>query len=110
MKLKLGLLFFITLFSTELFAQPSAIDRNKDSYFWMFGIGSNFVDDDGSPFTNFFNVKDSWHSITLPSRLTADKYFYNGWSFEGALAFNKYDSRKIVNLATGQKAFLCLLM
>ena len=108
MKMKLRYIYvilFITVFSTGLFAQPSANDRNKDSYFWMFGIGSNFVDDDGSSFTNFFNIKDSWHSITLPSRITADKYFYNGWSFEGALAFNKYDSRKIVNLETGHEGF-----
>ena len=90
------LLLFCFL-SKNLFAQPAAIRNNRDYYHWMFGVGWNFVDDDGYDFSNFFDVKNSWHSVAFPSRFTADKYFYNGWSFEGALAFNSYDETKLVN-------------
>ena len=94
------LLLFCFL-SKNLFAQPAAIRNNRDYYHWMFGVGWNFVDDDGYDFSNFFDVKNSWHSVAFPSRFTADKYFYNGWSFEGALAFNSYDETKLVNRTIG---------
>jgi len=87
--------------SASVFAQPSAIEKNRDYYHWMLGAGWNFVDDDGNDLSNFFDINQSWHSVSLPSRFTADKYFYNGWSFEGALAFNYYDSDKLVNGSTG---------
>jgi hypothetical protein len=76
-------------------AQPNKIITNKDNYSWMFGASWMMLDDDGAE-TNPFNFSQ-YHSAPYPSRFFIDKYLYNGWSVEGSICFQSYDSTKYVN-------------
>jgi hypothetical protein len=76
-------------------AQPNKIITNKDNYNWMFGASWMMLDDDGAE-TNPFNFSQ-YHSAPYPSRFFVDKYLYNGWSVEGSICFQSYDSTKYVN-------------
>jgi hypothetical protein len=73
--------------SIESLAQPAQLDRNKDSYNWMFGASWNFA----SPINDFSTIK----GYQFPTRFFLDKHYYNNWSFEGALAFGKFDTISI---------------
>jgi hypothetical protein len=87
-------LFFLLLNSLA-FAQPNKIITNKDNYNWMLGASWMMLDDDGVE-TNPFNFSQ-YHSAPYPTRFFVDKYIYNGWSVEGSICFQKYDSTKYVN-------------
>lgn len=87
--------FFALFFHQQLWAQPSKIINNKDSYNIMFGASWVMLDDDGIG-ANPFNF-GQYHSLLFPSRAFFDKYIYQGWSIEGAGAFSKYDPEKLVN-------------
>ncbi|MEY3238160.1 MAG: hypothetical protein RI883_2261 [Bacteroidota bacterium] len=89
------------LFVSNSFAQPSSINRKKNPYSWMFGVGWNVVDDNGQAFSNLFDVKGSWNYLPYPTRISIDKYLKKGWSLEGMVAYNKYTSSKLINDTTG---------
>ncbi len=82
-----------------VWAQPSKIINNKDSYNIMFGTSWVMLDDDGLG-VNPFNF-GQFHSLLFPTRVFFDKYIYQGWSVEGAGAFSKYDPEKLVNDSLG---------
>jgi hypothetical protein len=75
-------LLFILCFHLQLWAQPSKIINNSDSYNAMFGASWVILDDDGIG-TNPFNF-GQYHSLLYPTRAFFDKYLYQGWSVEGA--------------------------
>ena len=93
---------FSCLMLTTVFAQPQSIDRKKDPYKWMFGIGWNVVNDNEEKLPNLYDVSGSWNYLYFPTRLTIDKYARRGWSYEGAIAYNNYTSSKIINDSTGR--------
>lgn len=68
----------------NFFAQPAQVERNKDTYNWMFGLGWNIV----SPLKDLGLVK----GVSYPSRFFVDKHYYRNWSFEGSLAFGTFDT------------------
>jgi hypothetical protein len=84
------------------FSQPTSINVKKDPYKWMFGLGWNVVNDNEEKLPNLIDVGGSWNYLYYPTRLTIDKYGKWGWSYEGALAYNRYTSSKIVNDSTGR--------
>ncbi len=93
------LIFIFLIVSGISLAQPNKMITNKDSYNWMFGASWMMLDDDGIE-TNTFNFSE-YHSAPFPSRFLVDKYIYNGWSVEGSICFQKYDSLKYVNDSLG---------
>jgi len=95
------LICLMTVFGS--FEQPSSIERQKDPYKWMFGLGWNVVNDNEEKLPNLIDVNGSWNYLYFPTRLTFNKYVRKGWSVEGALAYNQYSSNKIVNDSTGRK-------
>lgn len=89
------LIFIFLLVHGISFAQPNKMITNKDNYNWLFGASWIMLDDDGIE-TNPFNFSQ-YHSTPFPSRFFVDKYIYNGWSVEGSICYQKYDSLKYVN-------------
>ncbi len=71
-------------FHFSSWAQPAQLDRNKDSYNWMLGASWNLV----SPMNEMGLIK----GMQYPTRFFVDKHYYGGWSWEGALAFGKFDT------------------
>jgi len=94
-----SILLFTTCLHLTVFAQPSKIINNKDSYNIMFGASWTMLDDDGSAY-NPFNFSN-YHSLFYPSRAFFDKYIYQGWSVEVAGAYSKYNPLKMVNDSMG---------
>lgn len=84
-------------------AQSNYLRRKNDPYKWMFGLGWNAVDDDGLAFSNLFDYQNSWNYLYYPTTLSIDKYFKKGWSMDGALSFNRYSTKKLINDSTGVK-------
>ena len=82
-----------------LYAQPTKTITNKDSYSWMFGASWVLTDDDGEAFNPF--LVQNLHSHFYPSKVTVDKYIYNGWSAETVLAYSVYNPEKITNEQEG---------
>jgi len=68
----------------------------------MFGVGWNFVEDDGRGFCQPFDVKQSWNSLPYPTRLTVDKYLKRGLSVEFAGAYTTYKLGKLINDSTNR--------
>jgi len=64
---------------------------------WTVGLSGHVVDDDGQPFKNLFNVKDSWNFYAFPARLTIDGYYVAGFSFQTEFAFTQYKVNKVIN-------------
>ncbi len=96
------LVFTFLVFSFGVFnfqAQPTKSVTNKDSYNWLFGLSWVMTDDDGQAL-NPFLVQDL-HTHFFPTQVTADKYFYNGWSGEAVLTYSVYNSQKKTNGETG---------
>lgn len=91
----------IILFFFNGLCQPSAINRKKNPYSWMFGISWNIVDNNEEKLPNLFDVKGSWNYLLYPTRISIDKYARKGWSYEGMVAYNRYTDDKIINDTTG---------
>jgi OmpA-OmpF porin, OOP family len=74
---------------------------------WTFTLGGHVVDDDGSPFSNLFNVSKTWNFLPYPTRLAIDGYFQKGWSFQGEFSFTQYKTGKVIqnNDITGTYTF-----
>ena len=49
---------------------------------------------------------ENLHGAIVPTRLYVDRYIYNGWSVEGVLGAQTYDSTKLVNDSVGVNGFL----
>ncbi|MDP3145190.1 MAG: hypothetical protein Q8T03_07905 [Bacteroidota bacterium] len=73
------------------------IKRKGADDYWMFGIGGNVVDDDGSPFKYLFNAGPRWNLRPYPTRLTVEKSLKHTFSIEGVFNFNLYKGNKIIN-------------
>jgi len=95
MKITYRYTFIFLLLSNIVLAQPNKSITNKDNYNWMFGVSWMMLDDDGVE-TSPFNFSQ-YHSSVYPTRIFLDKYIYNGWSMEGSISFQNYDSTKYVN-------------
>lgn len=92
--------FLLFMFGmVNAFAQPTKSINNKDSYNWMFGLSWLMTDDDGEAFNPF--LVQNLHTHFFPTQLTADKYFYNGWSGEAVISYSKYNPKKVTNGETG---------
>jgi hypothetical protein len=98
------LLFFLMVVSQNLFAQPDKMIENRDNYFWQFGLAWTATDDDGMELNPM--PSDQLHGAIIPSRLYVDRYIYNGWSVEGILGGQQYDSTKLVNDSLGVNGFI----
>lgn len=92
------LLFFICVVGTSI-AQPTKKMTNRDNYAWQFGASWLLTDDDGYELNPFSS--STFQSAPYPARVFVDKYIYNGWSTEGAIAYQKYDPTKLVNDSMG---------
>jgi hypothetical protein len=103
--MKKNLLICFIFISSISLAQPSKMESNRDPYKWIFGASWNVIDDNGYPFTKLFDMPGSWNYHYLPTRITAEKYLYNHWSWEIAAAYNKYFSSKLINQETGHSGF-----
>jgi hypothetical protein len=82
-----------------LYSQPTKTITNQDSYSWMFGASWVLTDDDGQAFNPF--LVQNLHSHLYPSKISVDKYIYNGWSAEAVLAYSVYNPEKITNEQEG---------
>ncbi len=94
------ILLFASISNFYLFAQPYKTIEKFKPYKWMVGIHWNAVEDDGKPLGGIFNFANSWNMPFFPSKLTVDRYFDNGWSIEGAAAYNRYKAGKQINNQT----------
>ena len=94
------ILLFASISNFYLFAQPYKTIEKFKPYKWMVGIHWNAVEDDGKPLGGIFNFVNSWNMPFFPSKLTVDRYFDNGWSIEGAAAYNRYKAGKQINNQT----------
>lgn len=100
-------LLFLFVFLAQVgisLAQPDKMITNKDNYFWQFGIAWSATDDDGQELNPM--PADQLHGAIIPSRLYVDRYIYNGWSVEGVLGAQSYDSTKMVNDSMGVNGFI----
>jgi hypothetical protein len=86
---------FLMLAVINIEAQPTKSITNKDSYGWMFGLSWVLTDDDGEAYNPF--LIENLHSHLFPSKITIDKYIYNGWSAETVLAYSTYNPQKTTN-------------
>lgn len=102
------LILLFVLYNKNLLAQKtkssnySNSKKLKSNHFWIFGLGGNVVDDDGSPFKHLFGVLPRWNVKPYPTRITAERSLNDNFSIEGALNFTTYKSYKIINNATGK--------
>jgi len=64
---------------------------------WDIQFGWSAIDDDGKPFRNLLDIKDSWNIGFVPSRLGISKKINKVWKGEFDFAFNKYRANKLVN-------------
>ncbi len=106
---KVAFLFFILACCLNTNAQITKARTASNSSFgskinrlitktpWTFGLSGHVVDDDGKPFTNLFNVSQSWNFYYFPARLTIDGYYVAGFSFQAEFAFTKYRQNKLIN-------------
>lgn len=99
MSLSRTIVLFITTFllTTASWSQPLSWYGKPKPYAWAFGIGWNFVEDDGRGFCQPFDVNQSWNGLPYPTRLTVDKYLKHGLSVEFAGAYNNYKLGKLIN-------------
>lgn len=98
----LSIVGFVFFLAFQGIAQPAMMSRNRDPYKWMFGLSWNVVNDNEEKFANLFDISSSWNGLYYPSRFFLDRYLRNGWSWEGALAYNQYKPTKIINDSTGR--------
>ena len=101
---------FISIVSINtIFAQLShpKFDNRKIHYIdanhffletpWDIQFGWSAIDDDGKPFRNLLDIKNSWNIGFVPSRIGISKKIDKVWKGELDFAFNKYRTNKLVN-------------
>lgn len=94
------ILFLLSLTST-VDAQGGGRKQSPVSRFfkktpWTFNLGGHVVDDDGRPFSELFNVGETWNFLPYPTRLAIDGYYRKGWSFQGEFSYTQYKSGKVI--------------
>jgi outer membrane protein W len=62
----------------------------------VLGISGVVIDDDGRPIKGVFNIKNSWNSSYIPSRLTFEAAFLEKWSAELSMAYSPLQAGKIL--------------
>ncbi|MEO1011784.1 MAG: OmpA family protein [Bacteroidota bacterium] len=98
----LSLMGFFLVIVTPAFSQlDKPILTSKDSTVasaWVLGLGINIVDDSATPFGDeFLNIKDTWHAVPYPSRISIGRFFKSGIGLEAIGTYNRYKEGKIVN-------------
>jgi len=99
--LNIKLLLISLVVCTVSWSQPYHWYGQPKPYKWMFGLGWNFVEDDGREMCQPFDVAQSWNGLSYPTRLTVDRYLKYGLSVEFAGAYTNYTSGKLINDSTG---------
>lgn len=75
---------------------------------WRVQLGWNMVDDDGRPFNNLLDVKNSWNLPAYPTKISIEKECNYNWNIELSLSYNSYKSGKMINgdiMTSGQTFF-----
>ncbi len=83
-----------------LSAQEELMLSSKDSVLtstWILGVGTNIVDDSGDTFDALFDIKETWHAVPYPSRLSIGRYFKSGLGLEAIASYNRYKAGKRVD-------------
>jgi hypothetical protein len=80
--------------------------RSKEKRSWIFGLGWNVVDDNGSPFKKLFDIPNAWSMPWHPSQLSAELIGKNGFTYGAAFSYNKYKSGKTINSKVISGSFL----
>jgi len=75
----------------------SKLLRKLQRVVWTVGLSGVVVDDDGKPFTNLFNVNDSWTYLPYPTKLSFEGYIDYGLSIEGTVTYSVLKEGKIFN-------------
>ncbi len=78
----------------------------KEKSSWIFGLGWNIVDDNGSPFKKLFDVSNAWSMRWYPAQITAEVIGKKGWTFGGSFSYDKYKSGKTINSQVISGSFL----
>lgn len=100
-----NLVFFCVCFTCmaqDSVAQGPGQHKNKfirklQRVVWTAGIHGVVIDDDGQPFKNLFNVKESWNLLPFPTRVNAEGLIDHGISAEVAFTYMKYKKGKTIN-------------
>ena len=91
----------LVLATTPIYSQEDLNLTSKDSIVssaWVLGLGMNIVDDSATPFgENILDIKDTWHAVPYPSRISIGRYFKSGLGIEAIGTYNKYKTGKIVD-------------
>ena len=97
----LCVLVLLMLATNQILSQDSLQITSKDSIVlssWVVGLGYNIVDDSATPFgEDFLDIKNTWHALPYPSRISIGRFFKNGIGIEAIGSFNKYKVGKIVD-------------
>jgi outer membrane protein OmpA-like peptidoglycan-associated protein len=100
MKKKVIALVSFTLLSLSTIGAQELEMTAKDSIVkssWIFGIGTNIVDDSGDVLNNVFSPKEQWNVAPYPTRISVGRYFSNGIGLEAIGAVNKYYEGKTID-------------
>ena len=94
--------FVLALIATApIFSQEDVQLTSKDSIVgssWVVGLGMNIVDDSATPFGgDVLNIKETWHAVPYPSRISLGRFFGSGLGVEAIGTYNKYKTGKIVD-------------
>lgn len=84
--------------------------RKLQKTVWTAGFHGVVVDDDGRPFKDLFNIKQSWNLLPFPTRLNLEGLIKNGWSVELTMAYSRYAAGKMLNndIATNGGSFVAV--
>lgn len=102
MKNIMRLVLLLAVFNTNFSHSQEEIQlTSKDSIVisaWTFGLGYNIVDDSATPFgKDFLNIKDTWHMLPYPARLSIGRLFKSGIGIEAIATANRYKVGKKVD-------------
>ncbi len=64
---------------------------------WRFGLGWNFVEDDGYPFSRLFNFSESWNYLFYPTQLTIERPKEKALDWYAQISYTKFKSGKLIN-------------
>ncbi|MEY4604480.1 MAG: hypothetical protein RIT43_1772 [Bacteroidota bacterium] len=87
-------------------AQPSAVNRKKKPYNYIFTAGYMFVNDNEEKFNNLLPGTRSWNFAPYPAYISANKFLRKGLSNQYLASFTPYRSNVIVNDTANVKGFL----
>ena len=75
---------------------------------WRVQLAWTMIDDDGKPFNDLLNIKNTWNFPPYPTKIAIEKECTRHWNLELALAYNNYKSGKTINgdvIAASKSAF-----